>query len=389
MKNTEKILVLLLVVLLFGIGTVSADERTENIDVFIVLDKSLSMIEEIESVKEYIRDSLLDKILIPGDRFVIIAFYGKTELLMNEVYDATGNMNSIRNKIENIQADGRFTDIGNALDTLHTAVQEIAGEERRRFLLLLTDGKQEAPPESKYYTPDGQFNHEMLKNTKTIQKQGWKIHILGIGTQSAAEELAKELSAGYINVPDVPEDAEDKEAEEKKLKQALEEVTEDLVGSIELISSPKVEPIPPDGSTEMLLTLKSEGFSKAQKVLIESITLEYDGKEYPLRKEDVTLSITPEGTEEKAISIQFPNHLDAGDYQGRVVFTFSGSTVFYPAYREIDFHVKGFFENNLFTLLAGGIILLIAVTVLIILLRGKKKRDEEEDKKEDMERNGA
>ena len=389
MKNTEKILVLLLVVLFFCIGTVGADERTENIDVFIVLDKSLSMIEEIESVKEYIRDSLLDKILIPGDRFVIIAFYGKTELLMNEVYDATGNMNSIRNKIENIQADGRFTDIGNALDTLHTVVQEIAGEERRRFLLLLTDGKQEASPESKYYTPDGQFNHEMLKNTKTIQKQGWKIHILGIGTQSAAEELAKELSAGYINVPDVPEDAEDKEAEGKKLKQALEEVTEDLVGSIELISSPKVEPIPPDGSTEMHLTLKSEGFSKAQKVLIKSITLEYDGKEYPLRKEDVTLSITPEGTEEKAISIQFPNHLDAGDYQGRVAFTFSGSTVFYPAYREIDFHVKGFFENNLFTLLAGGIILLIAVTVLIILLRGKKRRDEEEDKKEDMERNGA
>ncbi len=352
MKNTEKTLVLLLVVLLFSIGTVSADERTENIDVFIVLDKSLSMIEEIESVKEYIIDSLLNKILISGDRLVVIAFYGETELLISEVYDVTDNRNTIRNKIENIQADGRFTDIGNALDTLNTAVQEIAEEERRKFLLLLTDGKQEAPPESKYYTPDGQFNHEMLRNTKTIQKQGWKIHILGIGTQSAAEELAKELSAGYINVPDVPEDAEDKEAEEDKLKQALEEVTEDLVGSIELISSPEVKPIPPDGSTEMLLTLKSEGFSKTQKVLIESITLEYDGKEYPLRKEDVTLSIKPEGTEEKAISIQFPNHLDSGDYQGRVVFTFSGSTVFYPANREIDFHVKGFFENNLFTLLA-------------------------------------
>lgn len=389
MKKRTLILLLFIITTLFTLATVSGDERTENIDVFIVLDKSLSMVEEIESVKEYLSNSLFNTILIPGDRLVIIAFYGKTELLMNQVYNVAENSALIKENIDSIQADGRFTDIGNALDTLQSSVENIAEKDRRRFLLLLTDGKQEAPPESKYYTPDGEFNHEMLKNTKTIQKQGWKIHILGIGTQSAAEELAKELSAGYINVPDIPEDAEDKEAEEKKLKAALEEATEDLAGTIELLSAPQVDPIPPDGSTQIILTLKSEGFSEIEKVRIENIALEYDGKVYPLIEKSITLSIEPEETQEKQISLQFPTHLDAGDYTGKLVFTFTGSTVFFPAYKDIDFHVKGFFENNLFTLIAGGIILLVAIAVLLIFLRGKKKKDSQEERKDEMERNGA
>ena len=37
-----------------------ADEREEPIDVIIALDKSLSMVEEIEAVKEYVNTYLID-----------------------------------------------------------------------------------------------------------------------------------------------------------------------------------------------------------------------------------------------------------------------------------------------------------------------------------------
>ena len=41
------------------------------------------------------------------------------------------------------------------------------------------------------------FNHEFLANTKTIMQKGWKVMILGIGIDTAAKDLAKELQGTY------------------------------------------------------------------------------------------------------------------------------------------------------------------------------------------------
>ncbi len=67
-------------------------------------------------------------------------------------------------------------------------------------MLLITDGKQEAPPGTKYYSADGKFNHELLKHTKTIQKKGWKIEVLGIGKLNKAADIAEKLSGTYVEV---------------------------------------------------------------------------------------------------------------------------------------------------------------------------------------------
>jgi hypothetical protein len=81
MHNITKRLVFL--ILLVAIGSIiSADDRTEEIDVFIVVDKSLSMEEEIDAVKNYINQSIVEELLIPGDNFVVIIFYGDAEVLL-------------------------------------------------------------------------------------------------------------------------------------------------------------------------------------------------------------------------------------------------------------------------------------------------------------------
>ena len=60
--------------------SLAADERTEPIDVIIALDKSLSMVEEIDAVRDYVNKHLVDELLIPGDFFLTVAFYGQAEI---------------------------------------------------------------------------------------------------------------------------------------------------------------------------------------------------------------------------------------------------------------------------------------------------------------------
>ena len=177
---------------LLSISGLFADQRAENLEIYLVLDKSLSMVEEIEAVKEYVIEQIIEKIVIKGDYFLLIPFYGSTDNSFNGYISSRIELEDLHNRILNIQADGRFTDIGNALNTLRSKIKS-ENKSTRKYMLLITDGKQEAPLNSPFYSPDGSFNHEFLENTKEIQKSGWKIVVLGIGTESAAKEIAKEL----------------------------------------------------------------------------------------------------------------------------------------------------------------------------------------------------
>ena len=196
---------LLLAVFFILAGTfANADEREEPVDVIIALDKSLSMIEEIDAVKEYVRTAIIDQLLIPGDFLTVVAFFGKTQIPISAFLKTNKEKDNLSATISRIEADGRFTDIGNALDVLAAELEKQSDPDRKKYLLLITDGKQEAPPESKYYSPDGSFNHEFLANTRIIQMKGWKIHVLGIGTEHAARELAEQLSGKYSEVSSEP-----------------------------------------------------------------------------------------------------------------------------------------------------------------------------------------
>ena len=232
MKKRFKILLFFFIIALFSPVMGYTDTRTEGIDVFLVLDKSLSMVEEIGEVRDYVKTSIIDRILIPGDRFLLIIFYGEAHVLLNNDVLSEDNKEYFKKTVESIRADGRFTDIGNALDRLKAAVDEFGIEGRRKYLLLITDGKQEAPPHSIYYSPDGSFNHHFLENTKIIQKEGWRIHILGIGSEQAAKEIARELSGTYSEIDD------------RFSRDDIEHGAGDLLSSIDVVSPVSVSRIP-------------------------------------------------------------------------------------------------------------------------------------------------
>ena len=117
-------------------------------------------------------------------------------------------------------------------------------------MLLITDGKQEAPPHSPFYSPDGSFNHEFLENTKEIQKSGWKIVVLGIGDASAAKEIAQELSASYSVVS------------ESTSSQEISESIDNFLGRLDLTLFP--DTIQPDkaGNAVMEIEIISTNYNK-------------------------------------------------------------------------------------------------------------------------------
>ncbi|MBI9105560.1 MAG: VWA domain-containing protein [Spirochaetales bacterium] len=289
-----------------------ADDRTLNIELFLVIDKSKSMVEEITDVTSYINKVFINDFLIPGDRFVLIQFYGKADLIFDEII-TDSSMQRINREISEIPADGRFTDIGNALDELNRTLENSQPTGGRQYLILLTDGKQEAPEESRYYSPDGSFNHEFLENTKIIQRKGWKIIILGIGSDTAASELSDKLLTTYKELDftgdTVPEMSKD-----------------DILGRI-IANNLLID------NGILSIELESEGYISTRIIEIEQILYQISDGNHELLSAPVFIEIKPE--EKKRISIELDpakiKNITNDSEKGSLLFNFSGDTPFLPA----------------------------------------------------------
>jgi len=343
-----------IVIFLFSICFIYS-ERKDNIDFIIILDKSLSMYKKISAVKEYINKEKIDNEMQDGDTITVVAFYGGTEKVL-AFEEIKGNKEEIKKKISSIKADGKFTDIGNALDSLKNILNNYQNKEGRfKRLLLITDGKQEAPAGSKYYSPDGSINHEFIKDIEeTIQKQGWMIHILGIGKNTITKDLSKEFKGSYVEV--------DENASVEDIINAMKNTTIDM----RMIGKPQIDPVPKNGETTLKITIKSIDYNQPAPLTIGIITLKTgDKKQENLIKEHRVFVINPNTENILEIPVKIDLDLKSGKHTGEVSFVTIGGTTFAPALSPVEFVVKGFLSVNFWWLL---IILIIVAAVIIYLL---------------------
>ncbi len=342
----------------------AADEREEPIDVIIALDKSKSMAEneKIEAVIEYVNSYIIDELLIEGDFFLVVAFYGQTEVPVSITISGPEDKERAKQIIGSLLADGVYTDIGNALDVLGEQVDRYAHADRKKFLLLITDGIQEAPPESEYYSPDGSFNHAFLENTKVIQKKGWKVHILGIGTHEQAEELAEELAGTYVGTSEQPT------AEE------LAEKSREFLAALEVSGEVSMSPVDERGRSTISLSVESKGYTEEKTVAVSGIRLSLpDGMEQNILPAPVSSTIEPESTTQIDIPVRIPSPPAGGDHTGTVRFVFASEVRFLPVVMEVSYHVNSFVENYWLWILAG-VVVLAALILLIVLLASRLKK---------------
>jgi hypothetical protein len=331
-----------------------ADTRTSNIDVVIALDKSLSMENKVGAVETWVNSSIIDQLLIPGDYLVVVEFYGKAEVIISQAVKGDPDKQALKKTISQIRGNGSFTDIGNALDVVKAQVAERESDGREKYVLLLTDGIQEAPAKSKYYSKNGQFNHEFLANTKTIQEKGWKVMILGIGTDTAAKDLAKELQGSYNEITNLG---------------TISQQAGSLFASVEMKGAVSVSPIRADGSSRVAFTLAASGLTADTKITVSSIEARLGITPGPqILKSPFTFTVRKSGSTAVSIPLSFPSVPQPGNLSGTIFFTFGPGQSFSPAEPSVSFAVAGWVQNNLILLIGACLLLLIIIAALAYLI---------------------
>jgi hypothetical protein len=357
MKHSTRLLSAAALCLLFTLPAFS-DVRKDPKDVLIALDKSLSMVDKVDAVKEWVNTSIVDGDLNPGDYLVVVAFYGKADVIISQAIAADADKAAVKRQISSIVGNGHFTDIGNALDVLKEQEAKLDSDGRAKQLIVLTDGIQEAPPGSKYYSKDGSFNNELLKSMTVTQQKGWKIMVLGIGTGTMAKQLAGGLNGAYAEVSQNPTAA------------SIAQATKGIFATITMADPVRVAPVRGGGASSVDLSLQmSSATSGDTSVVVSGITARVGTRDVPaLTSAPVTLQLKKDATTKASIPVTFPSDLPAGTTAGTLTFSFSSAATF-PATADVTITVNSALQNRLPVLGAGalGVLVLIALAVFLVL----------------------
>ncbi len=174
---------------------IHSGERTIPVDVFLMIDKSLSMAEagKFDSMDKWVQSHLIDQILINDDWITIYQFYGRADHLLSLTVGTAADRTKITNTIKEIEPDGQYTDIGLALDTIKDALDKRGTNGRFKILLLLTDLKQEAPWTSRYAGSPESFESPYLAEARRIQHDEWYEITLDMDIQDRVVKTSREL----------------------------------------------------------------------------------------------------------------------------------------------------------------------------------------------------
>lgn len=184
-----------------GGASAQGEAREASLDVILLVDKSLSMVDAIGGVKKYLAGEVVGPLLLPGDRLVIEAFYGKIErLFAGTIRGEEDKARAIRS-LNGLVADGRFTDIGAVLDRAEADLAELGEAGRPKYVLLLTDERQEAPYGTKYYAPDYKLRHSALEYVRKVDLGPFRAITVGFGVGAKVEAAAPGVMKLLVELP--------------------------------------------------------------------------------------------------------------------------------------------------------------------------------------------
>ncbi|HSV55872.1 MAG TPA: vWA domain-containing protein [Magnetospirillaceae bacterium] len=177
------------------------DDRALPVDFIFLVDRSLSMRHAMGDVKDYLAGDVIGPLVIPGDSVVLLAFFGEVERVwQGKIRDESDKADLVR-ALHRLVPDGRFTDIGRALDYLKTVLAELDAPDRWRYILLLTDERQEAPPGSPYASDDYTITHRFLEYVNRRDFGSFRAITIGYNLDERIAAAAGSLAAFLRDPP--------------------------------------------------------------------------------------------------------------------------------------------------------------------------------------------
>ncbi len=178
-----------------------SDTRGISVDFILLVDKSKSMDVAMPAVKRFLAGDVIGPLVAPGDRVRVLAFYGKTETLWSGSVEREEDKSSLVRSLNAIKPDGRFTDIGQALDAVDGIIAELNAPERPKYILLVTDERQEAPEGTKYYAPDYKLDHPYLTYVKREDKGAFRVITVGYGLDAKIDAETRKIATILTDPP--------------------------------------------------------------------------------------------------------------------------------------------------------------------------------------------
>jgi hypothetical protein len=164
------------------------EQRVGALDMVLLLDKSLSMAPFFDKAKAYAAGTMIGPILVPGDRLIVETVYGKVDRLITVTIASEDDKAKAIRTIRSVKANGRFTDLGAALDAAKRDLDELGKPERPKYVVLISDERQEAPKGSPYQAPDYKLKHPSLEYVKKVDLGKFRAITVGlqVGTKVSA-----------------------------------------------------------------------------------------------------------------------------------------------------------------------------------------------------------
>lgn len=188
--------------LMTALSGLHAETRSANVDFLLLMDTSLSMADGIDAARKYAAGEVIGRLVEPGDWVSIMRFYGKSEIVWQGDVMSQEDIATMVRSLNELKADGRFTDIGSALDSMEELLQKRGKQDRPKYILLLTDERQEAPKDSQYYSPTYTPHHKLLEYVKRVDMGQFRVITIGYGLSARVEVEARTLMTTLSEPPE-------------------------------------------------------------------------------------------------------------------------------------------------------------------------------------------
>lgn len=358
----------------------------ENDDFIILLDQSMSMLEnepgnpakryakrpqDAEKSREALNaiDEVIDKLLHVGDYVSVVLFGNDARVIVSQQLQFDHERGVIKDTVAHLLFTDTKTDIVAGVQKAGDLITQLGSKERRKILVMITDGKNDPDKDSPFFNIDEQQRvYSQLK--RKIKDGQWKVALIGLGAHTDISDVSRNLGlkegntitiAPGTDIQDrlfqlIKKERDSKVAADKssfKIK-----LTPNLFGGYEAVSD------------EIGLT------STFDDPIEIKITADLDLIDLPGLSAHVAPSfanIAPGDTDVMRIAWRFEGtRPDDGLLRGRYGFTFAvGSTPFYPHVGEVELVLTSWWDlYGLWLLLAVASI----VVVTALLYRAVRKR---------------